>query len=148
MGEVHVRTGFGVVVIPYSNLDELGGLLDEVPDVAALVQRKLGTVVQGEPRKPKPGFEQIYRFGPNGRLEFLKRPGKKVALVALALYAYDPDPVATPEIEAVTGVANVIRYVLTPAGNKKYFTQRVDGTYTLSPFGFQWIANKVVPGLK
>lgn len=147
MSEARIKTSFGEIVVSYSSLDELSKALDEIPKAVELVLSKAGTVAPSEPRKPKPGCEQIYRFGPDGQLELLRRPQKKVALVALALYAYDPQPLTAEQIEAFTGLSDVAKNVLNAGANKKYFVFRGNGGYGLSQFGFQWVTSRVVPTL-
>jgi hypothetical protein len=148
MARARIKTAFGDIEIPYSNLDELRKGLDELHDVVSLVQSKVGGLIATEGRKAKPGCEHIYDFDANGRLRLLKKPGKKVALAALALWANDPDPMAAEELELVTGITEVVKSVLGQTLNKKYFVQRPDGRYGVSPEGFELAAKKVIPGLK
>jgi hypothetical protein len=147
MPEARIKTNFGEIVIPYSNLDELTKALEDVPKAVAIVQEKTVGVVAGEGRKPKPGCEGVYEFDSNGRLRLNKKPTVKVSVAALALYANDPDPMALSELELVTGIPEIVRSVLAQTTNKKYFTQHGD-RYGLSPVGFEFVTKKVLPSLK
>jgi hypothetical protein len=148
MAEARIKTTFGEIVVAYSSLDELNKALEDVPKAVALVQSKISGIVPAESRKPKPGCEHIYEFDSNGRLQLLKKPTKKVALAALALYASDPDPMSPSDLEFVTGLSEVVKSVLGQTENKKYFVQKGDGKYGLTPFGFEWVPNKVTPTLR
>jgi hypothetical protein len=148
MPQVRIKTDFGEVVIPYSILEELDKDLDQLPAVIAQVKSKVAGIASIEPRKPKPGCEEIYRFGPDGRLELFAKPDKKVALAALSLYAYDPQPLLASELETVTGLPDVARSVLRNGSNAKYFDPKPDGRWGLSLVGFQWVRSEVLPKLK
>jgi hypothetical protein len=148
MAEVRIKTSFGYFVIPYSNKDDLEKQLDSLPELVSLVQSKTTSVVPTESRIPKPGWEQVYAFDSNGRLSLLKKPSVKVSLTTLALFASDPDPMNVDDLERVTGIADIVKSVLGQTKNKKYFVQRTDGTYGLSPLGFDWVTKKVMPSLR
>jgi len=147
MSEARIKTNFGEIVIPYSNLDELTKALEDVPKAVAIVQEKTVSVVAAEGRKPKPGCEGVYEFDLNGRLRLNKKPTVKVSVAALALYANDPDPMASSELEVVTGIPEIVRSVFGQTANKKYFAQHGD-RYGLSPVGFEFVIKKVLPSLK
>jgi len=148
MKEARIKTSFGELVIPYADLDELTRALEDVPKAVALVQSRTTGLVPSEGRKPKPGFEHIYEFDANGKPRLLKKPGVKVALAALALYASDPDAMTPSEVELVTGISEIVKSVLGQTKNRRYFVQRPDGKYGLSPTGFAWVSKKVADSLK
>lgn len=148
MSEARIKTSFGEIVIPYSDLDELKKGLEKLPEAISLVQAKTTGLVASEGRKPKPGYEHLYEFDSNGRLCLLKKPGKKVALAALALWSNDPEPMSASDLELTTGIPDVVKSVLSQTLNKKYFVQRPDGKYGISPQGFDWVAKKIAPSLK
>jgi hypothetical protein len=148
MSEVRIKTDFGEVAIPYSNVEELAKGLDELPAVVAQVRSKVGGIASIETRKPKPGSEQIYRFGPDGKLELFAKPGTKVALAALTLYAYDPEALAASELEVVSGLPDIVHKVLRGGSNAKYFDLKPEGKWGLSTVGFQWVTDHVLPELK
>lgn len=147
MLEARIKTSFGEIVIPYANLEELAKALEDVPKAVALVQSKTIGLVAVEARKPKPGCENVYEFDSNGRLRLLKKPSIKVALAALALFANDPDPMTTGDLELVTGISEVAKSVVNQGKNKKYFTRHGD-RIGLSPVGFEFVSTKVLSGLK
>ena len=148
MNEARIKTSFGEIVIPYSNLDELKKALDEMPGSISLIQSKTVGLVATAERKPKPGLETIYDYDANGRLRLLKKPTSGVALAALALYLNDPEQMTAADLESVTGIVDVSSSVIRQTNNKKYFMDKKDGRFGISPDGFQWVANKVIPGLK
>jgi hypothetical protein len=126
MADVRIKTDFGEVVIPYSNLEDLAKNLGQLPAVIAQVKSKVAGIASIESRKPKHGCEEIYRFGPDGNLELFAKPDKKVALAALSLYAYDPQPLLASELEGATGLSDVARAVLRNGSNAKYFDSKPD----------------------
>jgi len=148
MNEARIKTNFGEIVIPYANLDELKKALDELPNAVTLVQSKTVGLVAAELRKPRPGLENVYEFDSNGRPRLLKKPTKKLALTAMALYASDPEPMSASDLGIVTGIVDVVKSVVGQTLNKKYFVARGDGKYGLSPIGFQWVVDRVVPVLR
>ncbi len=148
MPQVRIKTSFGEVVIPYSEIDELAKELEKLPRVVAQVQSKTGGLVPSESRKPRPGDETLYEFDSGGRLRLLKRPKKQVALTAFALWANDPEPMTPEDLELVTGISSVVKSVLGQTNNKKYFVRRDDGRYGLSPEGFEWVATKIGPSVR
>jgi hypothetical protein len=148
MPQARIKTTFGEVVIPYSDVDELARELEKLPKVVALVQSRTGSLVPSESRKPRPGDEALYEFDASGRLRLLKKPNKQVALAALALWANDPEPMAPNDLELVTGIPDVVRSVLSQTNNRKYFVRRDDGRYGVSLEGFEWVTRKVAPSAK
>jgi hypothetical protein len=148
MPQARIKTTFGEIVIPYSDVDELTKELEKLPKAIAMVQAKTTGLVPSESRKPKQGYEHLYEFDSNGRLRLLKKPSKQVALAALALWANDPDPLSPDDLELLTGITEVVKSVLSQTNNKKYFVRREDGRYGLTPEGFEWVSTKVAPSLK
>ena len=148
MPQARIKTSFGEIVIPYSDVDELAKELERLPKAVALVQSKTGGLVPSESRKPRPGDENLYEFDSSGRLRLLKKPNKRVALAALALWANDPEPMTPNDLELVTGISDVVKSVLGQTNNKKYFVRRDDGRYSVSPEGFEWVATKVAPSVR
>lgn len=148
MQQARIKTAFGEIVIPYSDVDDLTRELEKLPKAIALVQAKTLGLVPSESRKAKPGYEHVYEFDQNGRLRLLKKPNKQVALAALALWANDPDPMSPDDLELPTGISEVVKSVLSQTNNKKYFVRRGDGRYGLTPEGFDWVSTKIAPSLK
>jgi hypothetical protein len=148
MPEVRIKTSFGEVVIPYSNLEELEQGLRDVEEVIRLVQSKSSSIVPPEPRRPKPGYEDIYTFTASGRVELLVAPANRGEAVGLILFAHDPERIPTESLEQEAGIIEVVRTVLTNAYYKKYFVRLDKGTYSLSPDGRAWIMNEVIPALR
>jgi hypothetical protein len=148
MQQARIKTTFGEIVIPYSDLDDLTKELEKLPKAIALVQAKTTGLVPTESRKAKPGYDQLYEFDSNGRLRLLKKPSKQVALAALTLWANDPDPMSPADLELVTGISEIMKSVLGQTLNKKYFVRRADGKYGLTPEGFEWVSTKVAPSVK
>jgi hypothetical protein len=148
MPQARIKTTFGEIVIAYSDVDELTKELEKLPKAIALVQAKTTGLVPSESRKSKPGYENLYEFDSNGRLRLLKKPNKQVALAALALWANDPDPMNSGDLELLTGISEIVKSVLSQTNNKKYFVRREDGRYGLTPQGFEWVSTTVAPSLK
>jgi hypothetical protein len=148
MPEVRIKTSFGEVVIPYSSLEELEQGLTDLERVIQLVQSKTPNIVPPEPRRPKPGYEDIYTFTPSGRVELLVAPANRGELVGLVLFAHDPERIPTDVLEHEVGIAKVVSAVLTLPHYKKYFVRLDRGTYCLSPDGRTWIVTEVIPALR
>lgn len=148
MDQVRINHDFGELVIEYSTLEELKGKLDEIEKAAELVASKVGqSLSQFAQRQPKPGYEDVYRFLPDGTVELLLFPTKNVQRVALVLFAYD-QAVSASVIEKNTNIQNVISNVLTTGPNKKHFNRTKDGKYCLSPAGLTWVTTTVIPTLR
>lgn len=148
MPEVRIKVPFGEIVVPYSTVDELEAGLGDIKKVLETVQSKARNVTLTEPRNPKVGFEDIYRFTPSGRVELLVAPGKQGESVGLVLLGHDPEPPKSDVLEEETGVQKVVRNVLTTGAYKKYFIRLSDGRYTLTPEGKAWVADQVIPRLR
>jgi hypothetical protein len=148
MPEARIKTTFGEIVIPYTNLDDLGKGLADIDSVIKAVEVKVGNILPLEPRAPKPGLEDIYRFTYSGRVELLGAPGKQTDTVGLVVFAHDPEPVPSAILEQETGVEGVVRNILTTGAYKKYFLRLADGRYTLTPEGKTWVVEQVIPKLR
>lgn len=148
MDHVRIDRDFGDVVIEYSTLEDLQRKLDEVEKVEELVTSKVApTLSQFAQRQPKPGYEDVYRFLPDGTVELLVFPTKNVQRVSLVLFAYD-QAVPASIIEKCTNIQNVVSNVLTTGANKKYFKRTKDGKYSLSPEGLRWVTSLLIPKLR
>jgi len=147
MNEVRIKTGFGEVVVPYSKQEELEQGLADIGTVIKTVESKMGDVVPSEPRTPKPGFEDIYRFTPSGRVELLVATGRGET-VALLLFAHGSDPVPPAQLEEESGVTKVVSNVLTTGAYKKYFLRLENGNYTLTPEGRSWVVDQIIPKIR
>ena len=148
MNQVRIKREFGDLVIEYSTLEDLQSKLDEIEKVEQIVASKIGVPLsQYGQRKPKPGYEDVYRFLPDGTVELLLFATKKVWRVALVLFAYD-QAVSGSVIEKNTNIKNVISNVLTTGPNKKYFNRTKDGKYCLFPDGLNWVTTTVIPALR
>ena len=142
--EARIRTEFGDIRIDFTTEEQLQAELDLLEAHVAQIQKTAGTIVPPLPRSPKPGFEYAYRFLPTGRVELLVFPDAMSKLVALALFAYFPDPVAVEEIETITGIENVYESVLKQSNNRKYF-RKADEGYGITPEGVKLVLSSVPP---
>lgn len=148
MNQVRVKCNFGDLVIEYSNLEDLERKLEEVGKAQELVVSKIGpSLYEHGQRQPKPGYEDVYRFLPDGTVELLLFPMKNVQKVGLVLFAYD-QAISPSILEKCTNIQNVIGNVLQSGPNKRYFTRTKDGRYSLSPVGFSWVTSTVIPNLR
>jgi len=148
VNQVRIKREFGDLVIEYSTLEDLQSKLDEIEKVEQIVASKIGvSLSQYGQRKPKPGYQDVYRFLPDGTVELLLFPTKKVQRAALVLFAYD-QAVPAAVIEKCTNIHKVISKVLTVTGSKEYFTRTKDGKYSLSPGGLTWVTSTLIPQLR
>ena len=147
MNQVRIKRDFGDVIIEYTDLEDLERKLDEVKKVEELVTSRVAPTSLHAQRQPKPGYEDIYRFLPDGTVELLVFPKKKVHQVALVLFAYG-QRIPSSLIEKCTNIRNVASNVLTTGGNKKYFNRTKDGKYSLSSEALELVTSVVVPRLQ
>ena len=147
MPEAHINTRFGKIVIEYNSQDDLQKELAGLPDAVKLIESEALGLQPVAVRAPKPGFENVYRFDNRGLLELLRRPNNKVDLVALVLYAFDPETISISQIEKYTGLSDVRRNIISSGTNKRYFDEKADGSYGLSPEGHLKIKKSFSPGV-
>jgi hypothetical protein len=143
VSEATIRTAFGQVRFTYETDDDLKTALKLLPDQVAAITAASKAVVPRQVRLPKPGYEHVYRFTPDGVVELLHFPKVKTKLVCLAMFAYHPDSVDASTVQRVTGIANVGSVVLGQSANRKYF-QKTDELYALTVEGTK-LASESVP---
>lgn len=146
--EFRINTTTGELIIHFDTLREFQDNLKSI-DVESMVKAvddKLGAIVAAEPRQPKPGFEDIYRFTRDGYVELLKVPESKIDTIGLVLFAVDPNPALFNHIARSSGVQDPSVYLSTKQ-YQKYFTRTKDG-YLLNQEGKIWILKDVVPKIK
>lgn len=142
MPHITVRTVFGSIQFEYEDEADLSDKLAGIVRDAKAVEDAVRDLLPKAPREPKPGFAQIYRFTPSGRVELVHYPSTSVATCVLTLYAYHPDMALASEVEQVTGIESVVSKVLGQTLNKKYF--RRDGDlYGLTSKGLDYMGETV-----
>jgi len=146
--EYRVSTKAGLLIFHFDTLKEFQDNLAEI-DVDSLIKSadaKLGGIILSEPRQPKPGFEDVYRFTSEGFVELLKVPQSKIDTIGLVLFAFDPNPASFNQIARSSGVPDPSVYLSTKQ-YAKYFTRTKEG-YLLNQEGKEWILRDVVPKLR
>lgn len=144
MKEAKIKTTFGDIRITYNSIDELNLSLQGLNEEIKIISDATTRITPSEPRLPKPGYENTYRFLPNGSVELLYHPSVSLHLAALALFAYHLESVNATELEKITTINDVANKVLWQTKNKKYFRKTAD-LYGLSPEGLQLVAEKIKP---
>ncbi len=142
MREARIRTKFGEISITFQTTDELRDALQSLEEQVNTIQEMTKRIAPPPPRTAKPGYENAYRFNSNGDLERLYTPKFNHELVALVLFAYDPEPLSAKEIERITLITEVARMVLGTRQNKKFF-RKVDDKYRLTPDGFTLVKERI-----
>jgi len=148
--EIRLKLGNAAELnIPFDDEAELAAKLAglHLDNISGLVQAKAGAFLPREPRQPKPGLEQIYRFTSNGLVELIKSPGNEPETVGLVLYAYHPEAASIEDISTSSGVKAVSQKYLSHVSYRAYFDRKGRGTYALSQKGIAWVTSKVIPGL-
>ena len=149
--EVRLRTKFGEIVFNFDTLEELKSNIEEldVKTASEILWAKFESLVPTETRKPKPGFEKLYNFTPNGLVELALIPPAltKPELVAFVLFAYHPQAASTEQIFLSSGIRNAASDYLTHPNYKKFWWKTQDGTYVLGDEGLKWFFSKIVPKL-
>jgi hypothetical protein len=145
MPQARIATAFGDININYCSVEELKTALKTLHEEADLIRNAATDIVPFHPRSPKPGCEHIYRFMPEGKVELLVSSSKALHLAVLALFAYHPEVVTPSQLEDATGLPEVVGKVLTQTLNKAYF-RKLDESYGLTPEGFAFCQEKVLPG--
>jgi len=141
--ETRIKTNVGEIVIAFDSIDELKKNIEEFDiNVASdVVAKKFESILTREPREAKPGWEQAYRFTPEGKVELLKTPPSAPMTIGLLLYAYDPEPTSSELILSSTGV-KAVSYV-SQTDYKKYFDKTTDGKLVLSQPGRIWVETEI-----
>lgn len=146
--QLQVNTRVGIFQVSFDSVEELKESLDtiDLKKVLAEASEKFGKLQVIVPRRPKPGFEDIYRFTEEGFVELLVSTGGNINSIGLALFAYEPNPATTQQVSRSSGVNDVAVYMRQPT-YKKYFT-KISDKYLLSPEGKLWIIEEVIPELR
>ena len=147
--ELHVDIRYGKLTVAFDSTAELEQQLKDldVSSVSRIVETHLKSVAKAERRNVKPALEGICAFRADGTLELLKPAKSKIEAIGLALFAYDPDPVALDTIGGLVSEKNPAAYLL----QKRYaklFHKVKTGFYTLSQDGGVWVASEVIPELR
>lgn len=147
--QLQFNVASGTLLLGFDSVAELEQRLKEL-DLTALQQvisTNLKAVLKKEPRKVKPALEGICMFREDGTLEFLKPASSKVEVMALALYAYDPEPVEVQILGKLASEKNPAAYV-GAKGYAKYFQKTDSGVYRLSQDGKVWVADTLIPKMR
>ncbi|MBS7631873.1 hypothetical protein KEJ47_09975 [Candidatus Bathyarchaeota archaeon] len=101
-----VKTKFGEIIINFESIEELKSNIEklDITAVSDILWKKFEAVIIKEIRQPKPGFEEIYKFTPNGLVELLNIPEAKAETVALVLFAYYPEAATIEQIALSSGI--------------------------------------------
>jgi hypothetical protein len=145
MTEAKINTSFGEILISYNNIDELQASLAGLEEQIRLISEATKQIIPPALRIPKVGYENAYRFSPNGSVELMYIPPVSLHLVALAMFAYYPEPVTTAELEKVTGITDIVGKVLGQTMNKKFFRKVDNSLYGLSQDGLKLVIEKIKP---
>ena len=148
MDHITIKSDFGDIVLEYQTQQELEKKLGDIDKIAELVRTKAGGVVAAaHVRQAKPGFEDIYRFLPDGSVELLIAVSVNVQKVALVLFGYDR-ALSSILLDKWTGIPNAVSKVIQSGPNRDYFTRHSDGSHTLSSDGLTWVTMVVIPKLR
>ena len=134
------------------NFDTLQELEEKVASLDieranSVLAAKLGEFMRPEPRSLKPTVDGICSFHASGMLEFIRRPKHKVQILALTLYAYQPDALTTRVLSEATGVTNPTAF-LASHRYEKYFRKQGRASYGLSHEGARWVTDTVLPSIQ
>jgi hypothetical protein len=142
--EARIRTKFGEIVVSFDSTNELKSALQalDVEEVQKEVVERFKGLLSREPRPSKPGFERIYRFTPEGKVELLRTPPSAPMTIGMLLHASAPEPMSSDEIFSSTGI-KVGNYVSQTA-YKNYFDRTPDGRLVLTHLGRLWVETEVV----
>ena len=141
--ETRIKTKVGEIVIAFDSVDELKKNIEsfDINAVSETLAKKFGSILTREPREAKPGWEEAYRFTPEGKVELLKTPPSAPMTIGLLLYAYDPESTSSDIILSSTGV-KAVTYV-SHTDYKKYFDKTTDGKLVLTPPGRMWVETEI-----
>src|SRR5690606_4206173 len=142
MKEATIHTEFGQIKITFQTHAELLEALKDIEQNISALQESTKRLLPIQPRSPKPGYENYYRFTLNGEIELIKVPEKQNEAVALLLFAFNPEPVTAVDIEKATGIAEVARRVLSQAAYKDLFQKTNDNRYCLTFVGIQMVQKR------
>ena len=141
MPEVRIKTNFGEVVVPYTNLNDLKKNMNDIDKVIEYVNTQSLPGADSNSMNVKPGFEKIYTINNDDSLSLLKT-GTKTENIGMVLFAFDPSPLKTEIITKYSGVKKPADFM-----KGKYFQKLEFGSYKLSSEGLNWITGEVKPKL-
>jgi hypothetical protein len=145
-----IKTKIGAIIINFDSLKELESSVEslDINAISDVLWKKFESIIVKEIRQPKPGYEDIYRFTPDGLIEILNIPESKAETVALVLFAYYPEAATIQQIALSSGIRNVASDYLSHKNYRKYWWKTEDGKYVLSQEGLEWVTKKIIPNLK
>jgi hypothetical protein len=129
----------------FETIADLNQRLAELDEIVKTVSSKsdiMVTLWEREPREVKPQISHLCRFIIDNQLEWLQRTKFAGDGVAIAVYAYDPIPLTTSQIQQIVGIDNASPY-LTGAQYKEYYISK-DEKYILSFKGREWVETEVL----
>jgi len=147
---VVVKTKIGALIINFDSFEELESNIKslDINAILSALQKKFESIIVKEVRQPKPGYEDIYRFTPDGLVEILNAPESKAETVALVSFAYYPEAATIQQIALSSGIQNVASDYLSSKSYRKYWFKIKNGKYVLSQEGLEWVTKKIIPKLK
>jgi hypothetical protein len=144
MKEAIIKTTFGEVRLTFQSTEELDAALQDLQPQIERIRASTAAIIPSLPRIPKAGYESHFQFTPSGSLELLKLPKKQNEAVALALFAFHPDTLASEDLERILGIDDVARRVLAQKAHVA-LSVKVDDKYGLTFAGIQMVQDKFGP---
>lgn len=141
MPEVRIKTNFGEVMIPYTNLTDLKSHMKDIDKVIEFVNSQSLPGFDSKKIDVKPGFEKIYTINNDGSVSLLKA-GTKTENIGIVLFAFDPEPLKVEVIKKYTSISKPSDFM-----KGKYFNKLEHGSYKLSTEGLNWITGEIGPKL-
>jgi hypothetical protein len=130
----------------HTEFETLADLKQRLSDLEEIGKTVAGSAAIGpletQLRQVKPQISHLCRFIDHNQLEWLQKTRFASDGVAIAVYAYDPIPLAAGQIQQIVGVDNASPY-LTGAKYKEYYLSKEE-TYSLSFKGREWVETVVL----
>lgn len=138
------KKGNAEIIIPFKDNESLKNELGSLPEIIEIISKKIPDLLFE--RKPKSGYEDLYRYSSDGKIELNEYPPSKIDHVLLVLFFKHPELMAIQQINDIVGISNSKDYI-NHKTYKKYF-RKSKGLVGLETEGLTFVSTTIIPALR